>query len=170
MRTVSLALLLVAASQALCQTPAKETDALQSLLAEVHRLRIAIEAQTAVSQRVQIALLTLQMQDGVVARSVQWLDEAHKKCAALENERQHVEATVETIERGNAKDNEAQAVGARLPEFKKFLEARIAEARTCQTAESDAEVRLRKEQARLTELRDRIDVLDKALEKLATAN
>ena len=71
---------LFAASAALCQTPAKESDTLQSLLMEVHQLRQDIEAMTVASQRVQIALYTLQMQDAAVARTTQRLDEARNRC------------------------------------------------------------------------------------------
>jgi hypothetical protein len=60
MRTIGFFVMLFIASDGLCQTPVKETDTLQSLLAEVHQLRMDIEAMTVASQRVQIALYELQ--------------------------------------------------------------------------------------------------------------
>jgi hypothetical protein len=59
-RTMVFSVMLFIASHGLCQTPVKETDTLQSLLAEVHQLRMDIEAMTVASQRVQIALYELQ--------------------------------------------------------------------------------------------------------------
>ena len=77
------ALVLFAVSSGLCQTPEKP-DVLQSLLTEVHQLRQDIEAMTVASQRVQIALYALQMQDAVVARATLRFDSIHDKCAAAE--------------------------------------------------------------------------------------
>jgi hypothetical protein len=78
MRIFTVAMML-AASNGLCQTPAKEVDTLQSLLVEVRQLRQDIESMTVASQRVQIALYGLQIQDAAVARAAQRLDDARNK-------------------------------------------------------------------------------------------
>ncbi|MEP6716027.1 MAG: hypothetical protein ABJC09_10670 [Terriglobia bacterium] len=63
-------------SEGLCRTPPKEGAALPTLVLEMRQLRQAIEARTLVSQRVQIALYTLQMQDAAVARDAHAVDSA----------------------------------------------------------------------------------------------
>ena len=152
MRTIAFATMFFAASTtALCQNPAKEPDTLQALLAEVHQLRQDIEGMTLASQRVQIALYTLQMQDAAVARSAQRVDSAHNKCAGEESNRQHVAADVQRFEN-------AVAAGA--------LEAQTASVQACQAAEADAASQLRNDQATLAEIRERINRLDRSLEQL----
>ncbi len=81
------ALVLLAVSIGRGQT-AEKPEILQSLLTEVHQLRQDIEAMTVASQRVQIALYALQMQDAVVARSTLRFDSIHDKCVAAESEHQ----------------------------------------------------------------------------------
>lgn len=170
MKIVAAGVLFLLASQGLCQTPAKEGDALQALVLEMRQLRQAIEAQTLVSQRVQIALYTLQMQDAAVARDAQAVDDARKKCRAMEDDKQHAETRNQDIESrlaaGNMSEAETKEMRLMLPQFKKEIETRAADLRSCQAAESDAGVLLRKDQTRLNELRDRIEILDKGLEKL----
>src|ERR1700676_1427929 len=102
MNKIALAAMFFAASQALCQTSAKEPDTLQSLLTEVRQLRQNIEAMTIASQRVQIALYALQMQDAAVARSAQRLDSAHDKCSGAVENRAHLAETIRRLEDGLA--------------------------------------------------------------------
>jgi chromosome segregation ATPase len=182
MRKIAVAALLLVASDGLCQTPAKDPDSLQTLLVEVHQLRQAIEAMTLTSQRVQIALYSLQIQDAAVARSSQRLDEARNRCRGEETNRQHTAAEIQRLERFLAENQqqiagpeipgaspaaEAKAIEARLPELKTTLEVQTTTVQTCQTAEAEASGGLRNDQAKLAELQDRIERLDKALEQLA---
>jgi hypothetical protein len=94
MRTMVFSVMLFIASDGLCQTPVKETDTLQSLLAEVHQLRMDIEAMTVASQRVQIALHELQMQDAAVARAKQRVDNTQNRCLGAERNRLHTAAEI----------------------------------------------------------------------------
>jgi chromosome segregation ATPase len=171
MRRIVFAMIFWAASM-FCQTPVKEPDALQALLAEVHQLRQDIEGMTVASQRVQIALYQLQMQDGAVARTAQRLDSVRNKCSLAEENRQHVAADVERLESavasGTVPQPETEAVKQRLTELKGNLEARTAEAQNCQATEADAATQLRGDQAKLVDLQDRIARLDKALERLGS--
>ena len=158
------------ASVAFCQTTAKERDSLPSLLEEVHLLRQAIEGMTAASQRVQIALYGLQMQDSAVARAMQRLDSTRNKCSAAEVNRQHTTEEIRRLESslasGTILESVANEIKGRLPELKSALEVQTAEAQTCQAAEAEASSQLRSDQAKLLDLQDRIAHLDKALEQL----
>ena len=156
-----------------CQTSMKESDTLQALLAEVHQLRQDIEAMTVASQRVQIAMYALQMQDAAVARATQRLDDAHNRCSGLEADRAHKAAEIQRLEggvtAGTLGDIDAKAVQSALPQWKSEVEAKTAELQACQDVEGEASGQLRNDQAKLADLQDRIDRLDKTLEKLATA-
>ena len=178
MRKIALCAIVLGVSEALCQTPARDADTLQMLLAEVHQLRQDIEAMTVASQRVQIALYTLQIQDAAVARAAKRLDETRDRCRGQEGGRQHTASEIQRLESALAEAEAAPAgkVSAgelkdgqlRLAEMKSNLEHQSAETGACQSAESEASTALRNEQARLTELQDRIARLDKALEQLGT--
>jgi len=164
------ALVLFAVSIGRCQTPEKP-DILQSLLTEVHQLRQDIEAMTVASQRVQIALYALQMQDAVVARATLRFDSIHDKCVAAESEHQklasavHSEETILASRSFSADD--AKQFQAGISEEKRLAEAKLAEMQSCQSMEAQAASRLQAEQATLADLQERIHRLDKALEKLA---
>jgi chromosome segregation ATPase len=152
-----------------CQAPVKEPDVLQALLVEVHQLRQDIEGMTVASQRVQIALYALQMQDAAVARSAQRLDSVHTRCIGADEGRQHTAADIQRLESslasGTVPQNEAEAVKQRLNELKSHLDAQTAEVQTCQAGEAEASTQLRNDQAKLLDLQDRIERLDKALEQ-----
>jgi chromosome segregation ATPase len=67
---------------------------------------------------------------------------------------------------GTLAESEAKDVQSRLPQLKSELDAQTTDLQNRQAAEAEASSQFRSEQAKLTELQDRIDRLDKALEKL----
>jgi chromosome segregation ATPase len=165
----AVALVLFAVSSGVCQTSEKP-DVIQSLLAEVHQLRQDIEAMTVASQRVQIALYSLQMQDAAVARETLRFDGIHNKCSVAESERQKLASDAQAEETelasGTLSPDRAKQAQAILSELKHQVESKSAEAQSCQATEAEASSRLRSEQATLSNLQERIQRLDKALEKL----
>ena len=171
MKTIALFASLLTASAAFCQ-PAAEPDTIKSLLLEVRQLRQDIEAITAASQRVQIALYSLQIQESAVSRSSQKLEAVRDKCAAAEANREHITADMQRFETiaaaGIASEAELKQAKITATELKTVLERQTVEAQTCQARESDAATQLRNDQAKLTELQDRIQRLDKALEQFAS--
>jgi chromosome segregation ATPase len=167
----ALTLIVLAAAQGVCQTPPKEADALQALLVEVHQLRLDIEAMTIASQRVQIALQAMQMQDAAVARSAQRLDAVRSKCAGVDAPRQHMAAEVQRMEANPPSAPEfAKGFQDQLARMKSELESQTAEVQACRTGEAEASNQLRNDQAALGEVRDRIERLDSTLAKLGSAD
>ncbi len=173
MKSMGLAVALLAAAVAFGQAPAKEPDTLGALLAEVRQLRLDIEAMTLASQRVQIGLYNLQMQDAAVTRSSQRLDEVRRRCSDIENRhrdltgeirRMETEAASGTLEPGQTRELQAGV----LEERKRILESLAADTQTCRVTESEAESQLRNDQAKLAGARERIDRLETELDK-ATA-
>jgi chromosome segregation ATPase len=170
MRRLAIAFALFTSAEAFSQTPAKEPDALQALLTEVHQLRQDIEAVTVASQRVQIALYSLQMQDAAVARTQQRLDAVRNKCSGAVANKEHLTVEIQRVEAGLASGkvatNELPDLQRQLEIVKKEQETQSSEVATCQAAEAEASGQLRNDQAKLAELQDRIERLDKTLEKL----
>jgi chromosome segregation ATPase len=173
MRKIAFAVILFAASDGLCQTPAKEPDTLQALLVEVHQLRQDIEAMTVASQRVQIALYALQMQDAAVARAAQRMDSARDRRSGAEANRDHTASVIQELEAKLASatpgDAGAKELQPALSQMKSEIERQTAEVQTLQAAEAEASSQLRNEQAKLAEVQERIERLDKTLEKLGVA-
>jgi chromosome segregation ATPase len=164
--------ILLAAANAVCQTPAKDPDTLPALLLEVRQLRQALEAMTVASQRVQIALSGLQVQAAAVARDGQRLDEARNKRMQAEENRDHFAAEVQMTEARSAvrtgieTDTELKIRELGLTQLKSQLETTTAEVQSRQAAESEAATQFRTSQAKLGELQDRIEGLDRVLAKM----
>jgi len=169
----ALALLLLVVTDGLCQTQDRP-DTLQTLLSEVHQLRQAIETMTAASQRLQIALYGLQMQDAAVARETLRFDTVHDKCVEREAGRQKLASDIQKLESdltaGSVPQQEATQLQSVLAERKRQLESTSTEVQSCQSTEAEALSQLHKEQATLADLQERIQRLDKALEKTAGAD
>ena len=167
-RIASLGMLL--AVNGLSQTTAKDPDALQALLVEVRQLRQDIEGLTVASQRVQIALYGLQMQDAAVARMAQRMDDARNKRMGAEVGRDHLAGEIkkfeDTVTSGTLNDSDSKAVQQRLVQLKSELERSTAEVQAREAAEAEASSQLQREQAKLGEIQDRIERLDKVLEKM----
>jgi chromosome segregation ATPase len=167
MRKIVFTLTLLASS-ALGQTSAKEQDKLQALLSEVRQLRQNIELMTVASQRIQIALYSLQMQDAAVARTTQPLDGARNKCLELGQNRKQMEGVILRMESalasGDRLDGEAATFKSRLPAIKNGLEVQAAEVQACQATEAEVSSQLRNDQAKLAELQDRIERMGKTIE------
>jgi len=165
MKTLLLPVLLFLASPGFSQT----NDPMQALLAEVHHLRQAIESMTVASQRVQIAVAALQLQDGIVARSATRLDDAQKRCRQAETERQRMTQNIQrmetTLATATVPDSERQRFRALQGETKAELDARTADVQACQVTESEAAGQLRNDRAKLAELQEHIERLDKMLEQ-----
>ena len=150
------------------QTTAGDSQTLQALLSEVRQLRQDLQTTTIAGQRAQILIYRLQGQEAAVARASQRLDEAREKLARIQDERKHVAADVKqqedfisNMENPPTQRKELEGVVARS---KTRLESLESQEQQLQTREIDAEQQLRAEEVRLSDLRDQLDRLDKALE------
>jgi chromosome segregation ATPase len=150
------------------QTASGDSQTLQALLVEVRQLRQDLQTTTMATQRAQILLYRLQGEEAAVARASQRFEEAREKVAAIQDQREHVAANIKEYEEfvGNTENPSAKRkeLEDRLPQFKTRLESLKSEEQQRQTREMEAEQQLRAEEARLSELRDQLDRLDKALE------
>jgi len=115
---------------------------------------------TVASQRVQIALYSLQMQDGAVGRAEKRLDESLRRDLASE-----VQSLERSLSDGTTPPAEARLTQPRLSALRGLLEGQSMKVQTCQEAEAEAANQLRNDQAKLVDLQVRIENLDKTLEQ-----
>ena len=150
------------------QTTAGDSQTLQALLSEVRQLRQDLQTTTIAEQRAQILIYRLQGQEAAVARASQRLEEAREKLARTQDERKHVAADVkqqeEFISNMENPAAERKEVERMLFQSKTRIESLDSQEQQLQTREIDAEQQLRAEEVRLSDLRDQLDRLDKALE------
>jgi len=109
----------------------------------------------------------LQGQEAAVGRASKRLDEAREKLARTQDERKQTAFEVKRLEDfvNNTENPPTQrkALENRLSELKTRLES-VGSEEQQQSREIDAEQQLRAEEVRLSDLRDQLDRLDKALE------
>ncbi|MBZ5551853.1 MAG: hypothetical protein LAO21_03965 [Acidobacteriia bacterium] len=153
---------------AFSQTPTTDSQTLQALLAEVHQLRQDLQALTAATQRGQILLYRLQVQQAAVARASQRLEDARSRLADTQSSRKRQAAQVKKYEEMSGHTGnpaEQKQIEEWLPRAKVELEQATNEEQDRQSRAMEAEELLRTEQARLGELQEQLDRLDKALER-----
>jgi hypothetical protein len=142
----------------------------QTLINEIRALRQQLETTNITSQRVQIALYRLQSQTAIVNMAQQRLDAAHAKLLEVQNQRKQMASAIQGMQdtAGTTSDaGQKKAMQEEIPGIKAHLEMLAAQEGALQSAEVDAESRLRTEQARLSDLQSLLDRLDKALDELA---
>ena len=137
-----LSIFLLTGLVAFCQAPTPNSETLKSLLNEVHELRIAIQNMNVASQRVQIALSQLQMQEGVVTRASQRSDNARSRCQSMAESQQRTTGDMgriqSALDSGKLPENQNKDFQSELSRLKSSLEAQTAEVQSCQTAETEA--------------------------------
>ena len=154
-------------SLSFCQAAPSDSQTLQALLSEVRQLRQELHSTTSAMLRTQILVYRVQSQEAVVARASQRLDDARSKLAEIQNAHKRVAAGIRQYEE-NLSRTENPVESKPLEDALAQLKARLEELTTgegdAQAKESDSELQLRVEQAKLTDLQDRLDRLDKSLE------
>ena len=170
MLRISLTFLMLAAAafgQAAAPAP---TDALQALLSEVHQLRMDLQATTVTSQRVQILLYRVQLQQAATSRAASRVDDARAALADAQKQHNHATEVIQSVQDKAARNVDPKAakeMEAMLAEFKYRVDSTQTEEQQCQSRAIEAETHLRSETAKLSELQDTLDRLDKALAKLS---
>ena len=166
-RTLFLSLLFAAAAFAQQNAP----DPLQALLAEVHQLRMDLQATTLTAQRVQILLYRVQLQQSATARAATHADEVHLKLLAaqqaLARNNQDLQAAQDWLDQNRSADPaRINQVQSQLKMSKQGLETWQKDQADWQAKDIDAQSQLRAEQAKLNELQATLDKLDQALANL----
>ena len=170
LRTPLCLLLLTAAAFAQAQSTAP-ADPLHALLTEVHELRLALQATTVTSQRVQILLSRVQLQQGATLKALNRADDAHAKL--VDAQKQHARAVAELQQTQDLANNvtadpaRVKALEAQAADLKRQVEMWSADEQQWVARDAEAQSQLRSEQIKLDELQDTLDRLDKVLASLA---
>ncbi len=171
MRRLILLLGIVATSTSIFgQDTPTDSQNLRALLEEVRQLRRDLQTATVATQRVQIALYRLELQDGAVARATKLVEEAHAKLADLAAERKRVATQIEQGEglRDHTQDAHERRVieEEALPQFKRHLQRITGEEQQWQSKANETEGQLKVEQVKLDALHAVLDQLDQALQNV----
>ncbi|MGH9866007.1 MAG: hypothetical protein ACRD4H_11390 [Candidatus Acidiferrales bacterium] len=154
------------------QSTSTDSQTLQALLKEVRQLRQDVRTVTVASERVQILLSRLQAQQTAVGRAQQRLSDAHSSLAQAQKHRIAIESEVkyytgEDTEERTPNATQRQRIEDSLPHMKSDLEQATMEEQKAQTNDMEAKNELQAEQAKLDDLQDELDRLDRSLESFA---
>jgi chromosome segregation ATPase len=159
---IGLALCTIASAQ----TATTDSQTLQVLLGEVRQLRQELKGTMVTIQRGQILIYRAQAQQSVVDRDTQRLDDARAKVAETQA---NLRSTTSALQRWNDTRSNASTDAARktaednVATFQARVDGLTAEGQERQSHVSDCELQLHGDQAKLSELQDELDQIDRAL-------
>jgi len=145
------------------QAPASDGQTLQHLLSEVHQLRIALERSTQIGPRVQIDIERLKLQQELVARVARQLDEVRRDLDHHRSEQPKIQQRLQELENAVPSDPQQQDMKVLSTHLKLDAEQTERSLQQLQTREGELVSQLQSERARLTELNDRLDQIERAL-------
>jgi hypothetical protein len=162
---VLIPLLLLLSAPVFGQSASTDSQTLQALLAEVRQLRHDLQTTTIAAQRAQILLDHLQGQEAAVARASQRVEDARGRLAETQSSRQKMVMDIKQHENfiGNNENppRERKEVEDVLPWLKERLQSMENEE---PTRGIESERLLRAERAKLGELQEQLDRLEKILQ------
>lgn len=158
--------LVLRTTDVVAQTAPSDSQVTQAVLSEIRQLRQDLQATAAIIQRVQIVVYRIQAQESLLTRATERLETARNICKGSEMQRKHFTTQIERAEaaKRNAQNpSDRQAAEQMLADLKSSAEMFASEASDCQRNQVDAEIQVRTEQAKMSELQDQLDRLDKIL-------
>jgi hypothetical protein len=148
------------------QTTTTESQSLQALLAEVHRLRQDLQTAALDARRAQILIYRLYVQEAAVERATQRLDEAKSGLDQLQAQKKYQAAQIKSYEdmKDNAEDaNQRKRLDDSISYLRTQIEELVPIEQETQTKKIHLEEQWRIEQAKLEQLQDELDRLDKSV-------
>jgi len=134
-------------------------------------MRHDLQTTTVAAQRAQILIYRVQAQESVVRRVQERVDDARSRLAQVRSEQNNRTATIKRIEekrsRSETPPTEQKDLEDSLTQIKARFDADTNKEGEIQATITDAEDRLRLEQAKLSGLQDQLDRLDKTLESFS---
>jgi len=164
MKLVSVLLCLCFAARA--QAPSPEPQTLQTLLAEVRQLRLAIERSNQIGPRIQIAVERLKLQQEQVARIAGQLDDLRRGLDKSRSEQGKAQQRIQALDSQATQATDA-VQRKNMEEVSKELKLEVEQAekslQQMQVREGELASQLQTEQGKLAELNDRMDQVKRAL-------
>jgi chromosome segregation ATPase len=152
------------------QTVSSNQDTLAALLVEVRGLRAAMEQMASVGPSIQLAMGRLQLQEQRISTLVRRADTLHDALVAAQRRAGELQDQLTRDQRGLETVTDAQRrseMEAVLPVMKQELSRATAEVQRLQAEEADAASQVASEQARWSEINQRLEELDRALARTA---
>jgi len=148
------------------QNPTPDPQTLQNLLAEVHQLRLALEHSSKIAPRIQIAVERIKMQQDQVARTARQLEDVRHEIEHRQSEQPRLQQQLESLE-SHASTTTDPSQRRELEDVLKMQKVAAEQGQKSlqqvQAREGELASQLQSEQSRLTELNDRLDQLERAL-------
>lgn len=167
LRSVLLALgLTLFSSTASAQTASTDSQALQALLTEVHQLRQDLQTAATAARRAQILIYRLHAQEAAVERASQRFDEAKSALDQFQSQKKWQALQIKDYEdRRDGAENptERKRWDDAVSNLKSQMEVVAPTEQEAQAKEIDLEQHLRIEQAKLDQLQNELDQLDRAV-------
>src|SRR5712692_9571580 len=151
---------------AMAQNGSSDPQTLQTLLTEVHQLRLALERSTQIAPRIQIAVERLKLQQEQVARVARQLDDLRRELDRNRESQPKIQQRLEQVSSAAAETADPQQrkdFDVVVKEVKLQSEQAEKSLQQLQVREGELASQLQSEQARLTELNDRLDQMERAL-------
>lgn len=171
LRTTYLALgFLLFSPCSFAQTTPTESQTLQALLVEVHQLRQDLQTAATAARRAQILIYRLYAQEAAVARALQRHDEAKSMLDQLQSQKKWSALQIREYE--DARDSAENATERKrlddlISHFRSEMEAMAPVEQEAQTKEMELAEQSRTEEAKLDQLHDELDRLDRAVTSAA---
>jgi hypothetical protein len=153
------------------QSASTDSQTLQALLSEVHQLRQELRTATVAAQRAQILIYRVQAQQTVVTRLSERVENDRSALTRIQSEQRRLTTAIKHLEdlRDSQSDTERKRTEEQLTQIKIRLEQLGNDEQESQPRKMELEEELRMEQAKLTQLHDDLDRIDKSLEQLSRA-
>ena len=151
---------------ALAQNASPDTQLTQTLITEIRQLRQDLQTMAATIQRIQIVMYRLQAQTAIMNRASSRLDDAHNRCIITQQQYKTMSVEIQRAEerlRTTQSPTEQKQIEDMITRFKSQIEMSASDAQQCQVRESEADSQYRAEKAKMAELEDQLDKLDKLL-------
>ena len=168
MRRIASLLLLTSAA---LFAQSNDSQTLQAILQELRQLRNDLAGTTVVAQRVQILLYRLQLQGDAVKNAAQRHDQTVAKVNDAEKARLDAANGLRTLEEKLASlggnDSQRRAIEAQVSEMKRRVEMWTHDESDRRAAEIAVGSDLKREQAMLADLQQKLDELERQLQSYA---
>jgi hypothetical protein len=135
-----------------------------SLLAEIHALREDLRSTTAAMQRVQIVVYRLQAQAVLLEKAAGRVEMARGVCKQAEDGQKTAAAQIEEMKKQSLQNAvDQKMIEQVILQFQANMEASARQAQECLGERADAEAQFRLEQAKMGELENQLEQLDRVL-------
>jgi hypothetical protein len=153
------------ASAALAQTSSEAT--IQALLAEVRQLRLALERSAVLAPRIQVTLQRMQIQQDSVSRASRELEDVRAILSKSAAEEANLSVRIKDAELNAAREQDPgrrKELEADVSAMKSLIEQQRARDSQALARVSEMAGRLQSEQARLDELNNHLNTMERMLE------